>query len=186
MREITGDLSFARSASYAIVCARFNAPITERLLEGCLAQFRKAGVATKHLTLVRVPGAFEIPTTAAALLHHNHYAAIVCLGAVVRGVTPHFDFVAGECARGIATLSRESIVPVIFGVITTDTWAQAEERAQPGLQNNKGADAAAAALEMVGLMSAIPPEDHADFEKRFKRAVRTGIPRKIRSAPRKK
>lgn len=140
---------------YAVVCARFNAPLTEALLQGCQARFDQAGLPGDNLTLVRVPGAFEIPATAQALADTGRFAAIVCLGAVVRGATPHFDYVAGECARGIAAVSRQSGLPVIFGVITTDTWAQAEDRARPGLADNKGADAAAAAIEMVAVFRKI-------------------------------
>lgn len=140
---------------YAVVCARFNAALTESLLQGALAGFKQAGLPDANLTLVRVPGAFEIPATAQALAATGRFAAIVCLGAVVRGATPHFDYVAGECARGIADVSRLCGLPVIFGVITTDTWAQAEDRARPGLSDNKGADAAAAAIEMTAVFRKI-------------------------------
>lgn len=164
MREISGNARPAAHDRFAIVCARFNAPLTDSLLAGCLAYFKKAGVADRRLTLVRVPGAFEIPATAKRLAETGAYAAVLCLGAVVRGATPHFDYVAGECARGIAEVSRACNLPVIFGVITTDTWAQAEERAQPGLIDNKGADAAQAAIEMAGVFAGIDAAAETDAQ----------------------
>ncbi|MGH7145961.1 MAG: 6,7-dimethyl-8-ribityllumazine synthase [Planctomycetota bacterium] len=155
MRRFEGHQPPPRDAWFAVVCARFNAPLTDRLLDGCLARFAKAGVEAERIDVAMVPGAFEIPTVARQLALSGRYRAVVCLGAVVRGATPHFDFVAGECARGIAAIGLETGVPTIFGVITTDTWAQAEERALPGLDANKGADAAEAALQTSAVLAEI-------------------------------
>ena len=141
-------------ARFAIVAARFNRDITEALLEGALDTFARHGVPSERITVARVPGAFELPLAAKRLIQRGGYAALVALGAVVRGETPHFDYVAGECARGIARVSLDSGVPVIFGVLTTDDHRQAEARAG-GAAGNKGSEAAMAALEMATLLGAI-------------------------------
>lgn len=139
----------------AVVAGRFNAFISERLLAGALDAFSRHGVAEDLVDVVWVPGSFEIPVAAQRLAHSGRYDAIVCLGAVIRGATPHFDHVAGQVASGVATVGRETSMPVIFGVLTTDTIEQAIERAGTKA-GNKGYDAAVAAIEMANLMRALP------------------------------
>ena len=138
-------------ARFAIVAARFNAAITDALLEGAVATLAEHGVANDHVSVVQVPGAFEIPITAKRLAASGRFEAIIALGAVVRGGTPHFEYVAGECARGISRVALQENVPVIFGVLTTDTDEQALARAG-GKEGNKGCEAAIAGLEMVTLL----------------------------------
>jgi 6,7-dimethyl-8-ribityllumazine synthase len=138
-------------ARFAIVAARFNAVITDALLEAALSTLAEHGVPEDHVSVVQVPGAFEIPITAKRLAASGRYEAIIALGAVVRGGTPHFEYVAGECARGVGRVALEEDVPVIFGVLTTDTDEQARERAG-GKEGNKGLEAAIAGLEMVTLL----------------------------------
>ena len=138
-------------ARFAIVAARFNTAITGALLEGALATLAEHAVPDDHVSVVQVPGAFEIPITAKRLAASGRYEAIIALGAVVRGGTPHFEYVAGECARGISRVAQDEDVPVIFGVLTTDTDEQARDRAG-GKEGNKGAESAHAALEMVTLL----------------------------------
>lgn len=136
----------------AIVAARFNWHITEPLLKGALAAFKKAGVATT-IPVMQVPGAFEIPLAAKKFAETKRYDAVLTLGAVIRGDTPHFDYVAGECARGVMQVSLVTGVPVLFGVLTVDTEAQAIARAGGPkaelLSDNKGAECAFAAIETV-------------------------------------
>lgn len=141
-------------ARFAIVAARFNRDIADALLEGALDTFARHGVPSERITVVRVPGAFELPLAAKRLSEGGRYAAIVALGAVIRGETPHFDHVARECARGIAQASFDSGVPVSFGVLTTDDHRQAAARAG-GAAGNKGSEAAMAALEMATLFGAM-------------------------------
>ena len=143
-------------AHFAIAAARFNRNISDALLEGALGVFSRHGVSSERITLLRVPGAFELPLTAKAVIGSGRYAAVVALGAVIRGETPHFDYVAGACARGIAQVSLDSGVPVIFGVLTTDDHRQAAARAG-GAAGNKGAEAAMAALEMATLLRGLGP-----------------------------
>lgn len=138
-------------ARFAIVAARFNTLITDALLEGALSTLAEHGVPEDHVSVVQVPGAFEIPITAKRLAASGRYEAIIALGAVVRGGTPHFEYVAGECARGVSRVALDEDVPVIFGVLTTDTDEQARERAG-GKEGNKGFEAAIAGLEMVTLL----------------------------------
>ncbi len=138
-------------ARFAIVAARFNAAITDALLEGAVATLAEHGVPNDHVSVVQVPGAFEIPITAKRLAASGRFEAIITLGAVVRGDTPHFEYVAGECARGISRVALQENVPVIFGVLTTDTDEQAQARAG-GKEGNKGCEAAIAGLEMVTLL----------------------------------
>jgi len=134
-----------------IVLARFNSFIAERLLEGALDTLLRHGVGDDDIEVARVPGAFEIPLVARKMAKSGRYDAVICLGAVIRGATPHFDFVANEAAKGIAQAGMESEVPIIFGVLTTDTIEQAIERAG-SKAGNKGSDCAAAAIEMVNLL----------------------------------
>jgi 6,7-dimethyl-8-ribityllumazine synthase len=149
---------------YAIVVARFNDLITERLLAGALDVLGRAGVDTATVAVAWVPGAFEIPLVAQKLGETGRYDAVIALGAVIRGSTPHFDFVAGECSKGIANVGLKLGLPVINGVLTTNTIEQAIERAGTKM-GNKGGEAAAAAMEMVGLLRAID-EGHTTPEAR--------------------
>jgi 6,7-dimethyl-8-ribityllumazine synthase len=133
---------------FAIVVSRFNEPITSKLLEGARDALSRHGTSPEDIDVVWVPGAWELPSAARRLLGTDRYEALIALGAVIRGETPHFDYVAGECARGLAQASAEYDRPVGFGVLTCDTMAQAEARSG-GDHGNKGWDAALAALEMV-------------------------------------
>jgi len=145
-----GDYA-VEEARLAIVAARFNEELAGRLLAGALQTLERHGVAQERVTVVRVPGAFEIPLAAQRLAASGRYEAIIAIGAIVRGETPHFEYVAGECARGIAQVGLAQNLPVAFGVVTADDAAQAEARAG-GAQGNRGHEAALAALEMVSLL----------------------------------
>jgi len=140
---------------FALVVGRFNELITGRLYEGALDCLRRHDVADGDVDVAWVPGAFEIPLVAKRLAESKKYDAVICLGAVIRGGTPHFDYVAGEAAKGIAKVTLDSGVPVIFGVLTTDTIEQAVERAG-SKAGNKGWAAAASAIEMASLARALP------------------------------
>ncbi len=150
IRNINGDLSVA-DARFVIVVGRFNGFIAERLLEGALDALQRSGSAGEEVAVVRVPGAFEIPLVAQKLAASGDYDAVIALGAVIRGSTPHFDYVAGECAKGLSALQMEYGLPVAFGVLTVDTIEQAIERAGTKA-GNKGAEAALTAIEMVSLL----------------------------------
>jgi 6,7-dimethyl-8-ribityllumazine synthase len=147
---IEGEL-LVRDLRLGIVAARFNDFIVESLLKGALDALRRHGATEKQVEIVRVPGAFDIPIVARKLALSRRYEALIALGAVVRGQTPHFEYVAGECASGLARIALESGVPIAFGVLTTDTMEQAVDRAG-GKAGNKGADAALTALEMANLL----------------------------------
>jgi 6,7-dimethyl-8-ribityllumazine synthase len=147
---IEGQL-VAKGLKFAMVAGRFNDFITERLISGAVDYLTRHGANEADLTLVRVPGAFEIPLAARKLAASGKYAGVICLGAVIRGATPHFDFVATECVKGIAHTMLETGVPVGFGVLTTDNLEQAIERAG-SKAGNKGAEASAAVLEMVRVL----------------------------------
>ena len=147
---IEGEL-LARDLRFAIVAARFNDFVVEPLIRGALDALRRHGVAEKQIDIVRVPGAFDIPIVARKLALAHSHEALIALGCVIRGQTPHFDYVAGECAGGIARIALESGVPIAFGVLTTDNAEQAVDRAG-GKAGNKGADAALVALEMANLL----------------------------------
>lgn len=149
-KVIEGDFS-ATTARFAIVVARFNGFVVESLLAGALDALKRHGVSDNNITIVRAPGAFEMPLVTMKVLEKGDVDAVIALGAVIRGGTPHFDYVAGECASGLAAISRESGVPVAFGVLTTDTIEQAIERSGTKA-GNKGADAAMSALEMISLL----------------------------------
>jgi 6,7-dimethyl-8-ribityllumazine synthase len=149
-RMIEGEL-LARDLRFAFVAARFNDFVVEPLIRGALDALKRHGATEKQIEIVRVPGAFDIPIVARKLALSRRYDALIALGAVVRGQTPHFDYVAGECASGLARIALESGVPVAFGVLTTDTMEQAVDRAG-GKAGNKGADAALAAIEMANLL----------------------------------
>lgn len=140
----------AKGLRAAIVISRFNSFITERLLEGALDALRRHGAADDDLAIVRVPGAFELPVIAKKLAQGGKYQAVIALGAVIRGATPHFDMVANETSKGLALAALETGVPVAFGVLTCDTIEQAVERAGTKA-GNKGFDAAMTAIEMVNL-----------------------------------
>lgn len=144
----------ARDARFAIVVSRFNAFITERLLDGALDALRRHGADVDGVTVAWCPGAFEVPLVAKRLAESGKHDAVICLGAVIRGATTHYDFVAGGVASGVAQVMMETGVPTIFGVLTTDTIEQAVERAGTKA-GNKGAEAAVAAIEMVDLLRKI-------------------------------
>ena len=135
---------------FAIVYSRFNDAITERLRDGARAALDEAGARRDDIEVVSVPGAFEIPQAARCVAETGQFDAVVCLGCVIRGATPHFEYIASSVAHGIQDASAETGVPMAFGVLTTDTWDQAEERAGTG-RDNKGFEAAAAAIEMAQL-----------------------------------
>lgn len=141
-----------------VVAARYNAEVVERLLAGALAGLRRQGVAAADVAVVRVPGAWEIPVALEALAARGGFDALVALGAVIRGETAHFEYVAGECSRGVAAVATRHRLPVGFGVLTCETAAQALERAG-GAAGNKGEEAALAALEMAGVLERIGSGD---------------------------
>ncbi len=157
VRTFSGDGGGA-GRRIAVVAARFNEAITVKLVEGAVAGLSKHGVEEDCIDVAWVPGAFEIPLVAKRLVATGTYDAVICLGAVIRGDTTHFELVANEAARGIARVSLETGVPLIFEVLATDTLAQAEARAG-GEHGNKGWEAAEAALEMASLLDALPGED---------------------------
>ena len=138
----------------AIIAAEFNFFIVEQLVEGALDALKRNGVAESNITVAWVPGAFELPLAADAMAVDGNYDALIALGAVIRGGTPHFDYVAGECSRGIAQVGLKHGLPVIFGVLTTDDIDQALERAGSG-SGNKGFDTAVAALQMISLLDRV-------------------------------
>ena len=140
----------AEDLRFAIVVSRFNDFICSRLLEGAMDTLKRHGASEDDVVLVKVPGAFEMPLAAKKLAVSGRYDAVICLGAVIRGATPHFDYVAAEVSKGIATVALDSDTPVTFGVLTTDTLEQAIERAG-SKSGNKGAEAAIAAIEMASL-----------------------------------
>jgi 6,7-dimethyl-8-ribityllumazine synthase len=146
-----------RGRRVAVVASRFNEMIVSRLLKGALEGLRAREVADEDVDVAWVPGAFELPLVAHRMAASGGYDAVICLGAVIRGETPHFDYVAGEAAAGIRRAAEDTGVPVIFGVLTTDTLEQASERAG-GAHGNKGWDAAMAALEMASLCERLPKE----------------------------
>lgn len=160
MRTHEGSFD-ARGRRFAVVAARFNSAVTERLVDGALAAFRRHGVADEDVELVWVPGSFEIPLAARRLALSGQFEAVVCLGTVVRGETAHFDYVAGEAARGIGQVALDTGVPCLFGILTTDTMDQAIDRAG-GKHGNKGWDAAMAAMDMASLIDGLPKEEEAE------------------------
>ena len=148
-RVLEGQLS-AEGFKFGIIVSRFNDFISSRLVEGAMDALLRHGATEEQVSVIRVPGAFEIPLTAKKLAESGRYDAVICLGAVIRGSTPHFDYVAAEVSKGIASVSLESRIPVTFGVLTTDNLEQAIERAG-SKSGNKGYDGAMAAIEMVNL-----------------------------------
>ena len=153
IKVIEGDL-LARDLRFAIVAARFNEFIVEQLVRGAVEALKRHGAKEQQLTLVRVPGAFDMPVAVRQLAKSGKYDAVIALGAVIKGATAHFDYVAGECASGLARAANDTEVPVAFGVLTTDTIEQAIERAGTKA-GNKGADAAVCALEMANLLRSL-------------------------------
>ncbi len=149
-KVVQGDLS-GKGLKFGIVAARFNDFITSRLLEGALDALQRHGVAESDIEIVKVPGSYEIPLAAKTLARTKKYDAVICLGAVIRGATPHFEYVSAEVSKGVAAVSLEIGLPVIFGVLTTDTIEQAVERAGTK-SGNKGWDAALSAIEMANVM----------------------------------
>lgn len=141
-------------ASYAIAVGRFNSFVVESLLDGALDALKRHGVSDGNITIIRVPGAWELPLIAKKLAGSGKYDAIIALGAVIRGGTPHFDYVAGECAKGLGVVSLDSGLPVSFGVLTVDSIEQAIERSGTKA-GNKGADAAMVAIEMISVLKAV-------------------------------
>lgn len=137
---------------FVVVAARFNECVVERLVAGALDGLRRYGVADEAVDLVRVPGSFEIPLVAQRLAASRRYAAVICLGAVIRGETGHYDHVAGQAAAGVAQVALATGLPVVFGILTCETMEQALDRAG-GKAGNKGAEAAATAIEMVNLLT---------------------------------
>lgn len=146
--------SYKGSAKIAIVASRFNSFIVDRLYEGAIKALKQNGIEDEAITVVKVPGAFEIPVAVQILLDKNEYDAVITLGAIIKGETPHFDFIANECSHGIAQLAINSGIPIIFGVLTVDNVDQAMDRAGAE-ESNKGAEAALAALEMIGVLDQI-------------------------------
>lgn len=150
MRTYEGELQ-AKGLKFGIVVSRFNDFITNKLLEGAVDVLIRHGAGEKDIDVVKVPGSFEIPLAAKKIAGKKTYDAVICLGTIIRGATPHFDYIAAEAAKGIASASMESGVPMAFGVITADTIEQAVERAGTK-SGNKGADAAMVAIEMAQLL----------------------------------
>lgn len=152
-RTFEGKIS-AEGFHFAIIVARFNDFISSKLVEGAMDALKRHGADDDQISLIRVPGAFEIPLAAKRLVENGRYHAVICLGAVIRGATPHFDYVAAEVSKGIAAVALESKIPLTFGVLTTENLEQAIERAG-SKSGNKGWDAAMAAMEMVNLFKAL-------------------------------
>lgn len=150
MGKIIEGKILAKGMRFGIVASRFNDFISAKLIEGALDALTRAGADEKDITIAKVPGAFEIPLAAKRMARTGKVDAVICLGAVIRGATPHFEYISAEVSKGIATVALETEVPVVFGVITTDTIEQAIERAGTK-SGNKGFDAALSAVEMVDL-----------------------------------
>jgi 6,7-dimethyl-8-ribityllumazine synthase len=159
VRTFRGD-DQGRRRRFAIVAARFNEVVTAKLVSGAVDGLSSHDVDDEDIDVAWVPGAFELPLAGRAFAKVGTYDAVICLGAVIRGETPHFDLVAGQAAEGIRRVAEDTGVPVIFGVLTTDTLEQAVERAG-GAHGNKGWDAAMAAIEMASLLDQLPKEERA-------------------------
>jgi 6,7-dimethyl-8-ribityllumazine synthase len=154
MPKIIEGKIVAKGMKFGIVASRFNDFICGRLIEGTIDALMRAGAEEKDIVIYKVPGSFELPLTAKKLAKSGRYDAIICLGAIIRGATPHFEYISAEVSKGIAVVGLETEVPVVFGVLTTDTIEQAIERAGTK-SGNKGADAAMTAIEMVDLFKKI-------------------------------
>ncbi len=157
MRTLEGAYTPPVGGRVALVAARFNAMVVDRLIEGATDALTRHGIEPNALTLVRVPGSFEIPGVVGQLVHSGQYTAIICLGCVIRGETDHYDYVANAATNGIARLAADSKIPVIFGVLTCDTLEQAINRAG-AKSGNKGFDAGLTALEMMHLYRQLSPQ----------------------------
>jgi 6,7-dimethyl-8-ribityllumazine synthase len=157
MRTVQGG-SEAAGRRFAVLASRFNGVVVDKLVDGAVSCLRAHGVAEDDLDVVWVPGAFELPLVAKRLAASGGYDAVICLGAVIRGETAHFDFVAGEAARGIRQVGLDTGVPVMFGVLTTETYEQAMDRAG-GQHGNKGWDAAMAAMETLDVLDRLPKRE---------------------------
>ena len=153
VKTIEGNL-IVKGKKFGIIASRFNDFITKELVSGCIDTLTRHGVNNEDLSITWVPGAFEVPLVAQRLAKAKSYDALICLGTVIRGSTPHFDYIAAEVAKGIAKVSLDSGLPVIFGIITADTIEQAIERAGTK-EGNKGRDAALSAIEMANLLTQI-------------------------------
>jgi 6,7-dimethyl-8-ribityllumazine synthase len=153
-RTIEGNLVVPKGARFAVVASRFNHFVVDRLVEGAVDALVRHGAQPQNVLVVRVPGAFELPLVVRRLAASKKVDAVIALGAVIRGATPHFDYVAGEAVKGIGAAAAASDVPIAFGVLTTETIEQAVERAGTK-QGNKGWDAAVSAIEMVSLSRAL-------------------------------
>ena len=154
MPKIIEGKIVAKGMKFGIVASRFNDFICGRLIEGAIDALMRAGAEEKDIVIYKVPGSFELPLTAKKLAKSGRFDAIICLGAIIRGGTPHFEYISAEVSKGIAVVGLETEVPVVFGVLTTDTIEQAIERAGTK-SGNKGADAAMTAIEMVDLFKKI-------------------------------
>jgi 6,7-dimethyl-8-ribityllumazine synthase len=154
MPKIIEGKIVAKGMKFGIVASRFNDFICGRLIEGAIDALMRAGAEEKDIAIYKVPGSFELPLTAKKLVTIARFDAIICLGAIIRGATPHFEYISAEVSKGIASVGLDTGVPVIFGVLTTDTIEQAIERAGTK-SGNKGADAAMTAIEMVDLFKKI-------------------------------
>ncbi|MFW5846259.1 MAG: 6,7-dimethyl-8-ribityllumazine synthase [Planctomycetota bacterium] len=153
MQELAGNIT-GRGRRIAIAAARFNSNIVERLIEGCLDGLLRHEVADEAITVARCPGSWELPLLCRRLARSERFDAVIALGCIIRGDTPHFDYVAAECAKGVAHVGMEVDLPITFGVLTTDTVDQAMNRA--GIKHgNKGFDAALGTLEMIALLEAV-------------------------------
>ncbi len=154
MPKIIEGKIVAKGMKFGIVASRFNDFICGRLIEGTIDALMRAGAEEKDVVIYKVPGSFELPLTAKKLAKSGRFDAVICLGAIIRGATPHFEYISAEVSKGIAVVGLETEVPVVFGVLTTDTIEQAIERAGTK-SGNKGADAAMTAIEMVDLFKKI-------------------------------
>lgn len=150
MKKFEGELQ-AKGLKFAIIVSRFNDFITNKLLDGAIDALLRHGASDQNIDIIKVPGSFEIPLAAKTVARKKSYNAVICLGTIIRGATPHFDYVAAEAAKGIATASMETGIPIAFGIITSDTIEQAVERAG-SKSGNKGWDAANVAIEMAQLL----------------------------------
>jgi 6,7-dimethyl-8-ribityllumazine synthase len=151
-------LSAAAGARFALIVSRFNEVITTRLSDGARRALAEAGASESQIETVSVPGAYELPQAARAVAETGRFDAVICLGCVIRGETPHFEYICAAAADGLMAAAGETGIPMSFGVLTTDTWEQAEARAGAG-RDNKGFEAAAAALDMAALFRTLRPDD---------------------------
>ena len=177
-RVIEGQLT-ATGLRFAIIVSRFNSFITERLHQGAMDALARSGADLNLVDLIRVPGSWEVPLVASEVARQHRHDAIICLACVIRGETPHFDYVAGECARGLMDAGLATGVPVIFGVLTTENQAQAEERASL-TRMNKGGESMEAALEMIELLAPFGQSSKARSRKASARKVAAKGARKSR------